>query len=216
VVFDFDSTLIDCESLEAILASRLTADERARIARITAAGMRGELAFAESLARRLAVARPRRQEVKAFVRELPDHLTSGMDTLISSLISGGHEVWIVSGGFREVVLPLAEQLGVPADHVLAVQPVWAEDGRFAGLKPDDPMAQQKWQGVEAAQAEGRPWPRPAVAVGDGMTDHELWAHGLVDHFVAYTEHARREAVVTAAGFEAADAKELARILERLC
>ena len=56
------------------------------------------------------------------------------------------------------------------------------------------------------------WPRPAVGVGDGMTDHALWAEGLVDAFVPYVEHAQRAAVLALGLASASSMEDLARCL----
>ena len=99
VVFDFDSTLIPSESLELALARTqgVDADAAAEIERITALGMEGEIGFAESLARRLEIARPRRHTLQELGRELAGSLTVGASDLVASLCTAGHEVWIVSG-----------------------------------------------------------------------------------------------------------------------
>ncbi len=213
VVFDFDSTLVSCESLEVILAPLLSPEDKRRLAEITEAGMKGSLPFHESLAARLAIARPRRRDVEAFATQVGDYITPGMDLLIPSLHEHRHQVWIVSGGFREAVLPLAERLDVPRERVLAICPDWSEDGDFLGLSQDDPMIRHKWQGAQAWRSQ---WPDPVVAVGDGMTDYELRGVGIADVFVAFTEHVRREEVVAVADHQAADCAELRRLLEKLC
>jgi len=129
VVFDFDSTLIDCESLDELLA-RVLAGQPERItevAAITVAGMEGRLVFEESLGQRLTIARPTRADVEAFGREAIDRLTPGMEALISGLSA---EVWIVSGALRETVLPAAARLGVPDSRVLATGVAWSESGEL--------------------------------------------------------------------------------------
>ena len=59
------------------------------------------------------------------------------------------------------------------------------------------------------------WSRPRVGVGDGATDLELLRRGAVDHFIAFTEHARRDAVLVPEVREARNAAALRRILEEL-
>jgi phosphoserine phosphatase len=121
-------------------------------------------------------------------------------------------VSIVSGAARETILPLARRLGVPASRVHGVRPRWGRDGRFLGLRPSDPFARSK------ALALARPskrWSRPRVGVGDGATDLALLTKGVVDRFVAFTEHARRLSILVPGVPEARDVPALRRILEEL-
>ena len=79
VLFDFDSTLIDCESLDEILADLLVdrPAEAARVRAITDEGMEGRISYCESLRRRLAIAQPARGQVEAFGERAVRHVTPG-------------------------------------------------------------------------------------------------------------------------------------------
>ncbi len=79
----------------------------AEIESITRMGMDGDIPFSESLARRLAIARPTREGLAQLGRELAGELTDGAEGLIARAFARGHEVWLVSGAFREVLLPAA-------------------------------------------------------------------------------------------------------------
>lgn len=214
VVFDFDSTLAPCESLEVALARAPGVDAAAlrRIETITRRGMEGALPFADSLAQRLAIARPTRQGLESLGEELARDLTAGAHGVVAWLTTAGHGVWIVSGGFREALLPSARALGIPHERVCGVRARWDAAGRFAGLV-EDGFHTSKVAGVRAL---GAAWPRPAVGVGDGATDLALREAGLVDVFVAYCGHVRRAAVAEAPGVRVAhDMPELRAILEEV-
>ncbi len=214
VVFDFDSTLIDCESLEEILAVRLR--ERPELEQelraITALGMEGALSFRESLARRLALAAPTLAEVKAFGLHAIARLTPGMAGLIADLRGRGVAVAIISGGLREAIVPCAHFLGLDDAAVGAVRLRFADDGSFLGIDPDDPFSLSKSLGASALSAS---WSRPRIAVGDGMTDLNLQRDGLVDHFIAFTQWARRAPVLASGAPEAADVATLTELIQEL-
>lgn len=207
VVFDFDSTLITCESLDELLARVLAGQpERiAEVAAITVAGMEGRLAFQESLRQRLAIARPTRAAVEAFGREAVGMLTPGIEELVAGLRA---EVWIVSGALHETVLPVAARLGVPESRVLATRVAWSEkDGTLERVTE----CRTKIEHLEPRSAS---WARPRIMVGDGITDHAPHAAGLVDHFVAFTAVVRRAPVVATGAPEAASVPELEYLLGR--
>jgi len=214
VIFDFDSTLIELESLEAILAHRVKGqpDLMARLEAITRQGMNGEIAFAESLRRRLDLVAPHREDVLAFGRDRLDLLTDGVARLFAGLRARGVSLKIVSGGLREAILPFARHLGLPDEDVHAVGLLWQADGSFAGIDPNDPFSRSKLAGVTPLAPT---WSRPRVVVGDGMTDAHLHREGLAETFIAYTEHVRREAVV-ATGAPVADSMDrLEHLLEQI-
>lgn len=214
VVFDFDSTLVPCESLELALASApgVDADARRRIEDITRRGMDGAISFRESLTQRLAIACPTQASLQDVGDRLAGDLTDGASDVVTWLHASGHHAWIVSGGFREVLLPPARALGIDAARTLGVSARWSDGGDLVGLV-EDGFERSKVEGVRAA---GLRWERPVVGVGDGATDLALREAGLVDAFVAYCEHVRREPVLTAPGVHVAENMgALWRVLENL-
>jgi phosphoserine phosphatase len=214
VVFDFDSTLVACESLEEILRPRLAGrpDLVRQIRAVTDAGMAGTIPFAESLRRRLAIAQPTRADVRRFAASAHRRLTPGMAPLVEELRRRRVGVSIVSGALREATLPLARRLGIPPRRVHGVRARWGRDRRFLGLVAGDPFAVAKWKGAARIAPT---WSRPRIGVGDGATDLELFRRGAVDHFVAFTQHARRKAILVPGVPEARDVARLRRILEDL-
>ncbi len=193
VIFDFDSTLVPCESLEVVLARApgASAQDLERGAEITRLGMEGAISFHDSLTQRLEIARPARRDLIAVGEELAGGMTDGAPEVVAWLHDEGHDVWIVSGGFQEVLLPVAAALGIPAARVQGVRALWTGEGAFDGLDDDDAFAHSKVEGVRKLAPT---WPHPSIGVGDGATDRALCDTGLVDAFIAYTEHVRRSFV----------------------
>lgn len=110
VVLDVDSTLTRDEGID-LLAESVSPKVAAEVAAITAAAMRGEIDFAQSLTQRVralaGVSRAAIEQATARVR-----LTDGAHTLVRTLHANGHLVAAVSGGFHEMVDPLALELGL--------------------------------------------------------------------------------------------------------
>ena len=201
LILDFDSTLITRESLEELLA-RARPDLAERIREITAMGMDGRIGFKESMEKRLALVRPTRAQVEALGREAIAWITPGMEG-----VSGAHEVWIVSGGLLEAVLPAAAHLKIPPQRVLATRARWSPKGDLLDVEVRDKPEQLR---PHAAAMK-----RPRVLVGDGMTDYEPFRAGLVDHFIAFTANVRRPAVVATGAPEARSVEELRRLVTKL-
>ncbi|MFZ9035916.1 MAG: HAD-IB family phosphatase [Francisellaceae bacterium] len=211
VIFDFDSTLIRVESLEYILKD-MVEDPRQmnEIIRLTDAGMSGQMPFDQALAARFSIARPTTAALSGFVeRYCPDAITTGMLDLIQSLKSQGVAVFIISGGIEAAILPFARFLGIDQNHVFAVRLLWDSRGQFSAIDNSNGFASSKQEGARRIcdRFKGR-----SVIIGDGMTDYALYHAGLVDDFIAYTEHVTRQPVVDVAPHIAKDVNRLKRIL----
>jgi phosphoserine phosphatase len=167
VVMDVDSTLIQDEVIE-LLAHR--AGRAAEVAAITERAMRGELDFAASLHERVGALEGLPvtvfDDVRAAIR-----LTPGARTLCRTLLRLGFTLGVVSGGFIEVVGPLAAELGI--QHVAANR-LEVVDGVLTGKVVGKVIDRAgKADSLKAfAAAEGLPMSR-TVAIGDGANDLDM-------------------------------------------
>ena len=169
IVFDVDSTLVQGEVIE-MLAAR--AGAQGAVAAITDAAMRGDLDFAESLEQRVATLAglPATviDEVAAQLQLMP-----GARTTIRTLRRLGFRCGVVSGGFRQIIEPLAEELMldfVAANELEVVDGVLT--GRVVGPIIDRPGKAEALR--DFAQQAGVPM-QQTVAVGDGANDIDMLA-----------------------------------------
>lgn len=164
VVLDADSTLIREEAIE-LLAEE--AGSLAHVAAVTERAMRGELDFAASLRERVATLAGVDTAVLPRVRERMTP-TPGVEALIAGVHAAGGRIGVVSGGFHELLDPLAARLGL--DFCRANRLVVA-DGRFTG-EVDGPVIDAEAKAAaltEWAAASGVPLAQ-TIAVGDGAND----------------------------------------------
>lgn len=167
VVMDVDSTLIRNEVID-LLARE--AGREAEVAAVTARAMAGELDFADSLRERVATLAGLPETVLDRVRDAVT-LTPGARTLVRTLKRLGFTVALVSGGFTEVVVPLAESLGI--EHVRANR-LEVRDGLLTGGVTGDIVDRAGKAGAlrDIAAELGLPLSR-TVAVGDGANDIDM-------------------------------------------
>ena len=169
IVMDVDSTLIAGEVID-MLAARAGCAEQ--VAKVTAATMRGEVDFAESLAERVALLAGLDATVLDQVgREL--RLAPGARTLIRTLRRLGYRCGIVSGGFTQITDRLAAELGL--DYA-AANTLEISGGKLTG-RLAGPVVDRAGKATVlrrfAAQA-GIPLSQ-TVAVGDGANDLDMIA-----------------------------------------
>jgi phosphoserine phosphatase len=167
VVFDVDSTLVQGEVIE-MLAER--AGCGAEVAEITEAAMRGELDFTQSLRRRVALLAGLPTDVISDVTSAIE-LTAGARTTVRTLKRLGFRCGAVSGGFSQIVRPVAEDLEL---DFCAANELEIRDGKLTGQLLGSVLDRSGKADAlrRAAEHFGVPLSQ-CVAVGDGANDIDM-------------------------------------------
>lgn len=169
IVLDVDSTLITSEVIEMIAAR---AGTEAEVAAVTEAAMRGEIDFAASLRQRVATLAGVPDTVFADVVD-EVRFTPGAEQLVSTLQARGWTAALVSGGFAEIVAPLAARIGITLFRANRLE---VADGRLTG-RTEGPVIDRAAKArtlLEYCEQLGVD-PADAVAVGDGANDLDMMA-----------------------------------------
>lgn len=125
VQLDVDSTFIQQEAIE-LLAAKAGALEE--VSRITAAAMRGELDFAQSLVARVALLQGLSEDsIVQVQREIT--VTDGAADLVTLLHQKGHCVSLVSGGFTNILQPIVDAMKIDFYRANTLEVV---EGRLTG------------------------------------------------------------------------------------
>ena len=167
LIMDVDSTLIQQEVIELLAAY---AGKREEVAAVTEAAMRGELDFTQSLHARVDVLAGLPADVVHSVRQ-EVKLSAGAAELVEAFKAAGHVVAVVSGGFNQILEPIADELGL--DHWQANE-LEIVDGALTGKVLGavvDRAAKEKYLRTWAA-GEGIALEH-TVAVGDGANDLDM-------------------------------------------
>lgn len=164
LVMDVDGTLIRQEGID-LLAQEAGAGEK--VAEITAQAMNGELDFSASLEARVALLKG--LEISAFQKILKQiEITQGAEGLITELHQRGYKVALVSGGFHEVIDPIARSLGIDLVRANRLQTF---DGRLTGKVLGEIVTPERKKDSLLTWAKENHVPRSqTIAMGDGAND----------------------------------------------
>ncbi|GAB3540772.1 hypothetical protein GCM10027403_31120 [Arthrobacter tecti] len=169
LIMDVDSTLIKQEVIDLLAAH---AGREAEVAAVTESAMRGELDFAQSLHARVAVLAGLSEEVISDVGTRIE-LSDGAEHLVEAFLEAGHVVAVVSGGFSQILEPLAARLQLTHSkaNLLGV-----DAGTLTGtvIGPVVDRAEKARCLRAWAEAAGIPLDR-TIAVGDGANDLDMLA-----------------------------------------
>ncbi len=170
IVTDVDSTFITTEVIEMLAAHAGVEDE---VRAVTESAMRGEMDFAKSLKQRVATLANVPSSVFGTVLE-DIELTPGAQKLVDATHARGGKFGLVSGGFSEIVGPLAERSGI--DRFVANGLEAKDDvltGRTYGPVID---AAAKVSAIIEWQDEWDIAPEMILCAGDGANDLPMMAH----------------------------------------
>ncbi|KAL6654670.1 hypothetical protein ACP70R_008135 [Stipagrostis hirtigluma subsp. patula] len=205
VCFDVDSTVCLDEGIDE-LADFCGAGQA--VAEWTAKAMTGTVPFEEALAARLSLIKPSLSQVEECLQKRPPRISPGMVNLIKKLKANNTEVFLVSGGFRQMIKPVASDLGIPPENIIANQLLFGTSGEYAGFDPTEPTSRSGGKALAVQQIRQEHGYKNIVMVGDGATDLEARQPGGADIFICYAGVQLREAVAAKADWVVFDFEEL--------
>ncbi len=170
VVMDMDSTLICIECIDEIADMQ---GLKPQVAAITEEAMRGEIDFAESLRRRVALLEGLEEQALQRVYDERLRLNPGAEIMLEELKKNGIKTLLVSGGFLFFTERLQKRLGLDYTHANTLEIVNGKlTGRVLGEILD---AQGKADWLIKIREQLGLKPEQVIAMGDGANDLKMMA-----------------------------------------
>lgn len=169
-VFDFDSTLMDGETID-FLAETLGFEKE--VAAITHEAMEGRLDFFNSLQRRVRLLQGlKKSKMDEICSSLP--IIEGAKEAVEGLKIRGYTIVCFSGGFRNATKPACKRLGIDADFA---NTLYDENGILTGEVGGEMMfGSSKGDMLVRLQSLLGITEEHTVAIGDGANDLSMFAH----------------------------------------
>ena len=178
LVMDMDSTLITIECIDEIADMQ---GLKPQVSAITEAAMRGEIDFAESLRRRVALLEGLDESALQRVYDERLQLSPGAETLLTAVQAASIRTLLVSGGFTFFTERLKPHLGLDRT---AANTLEIRDGKLTGRVLGDIVdAQSKADWLNRLRTELKLERHQVIAMGDGANDLKMMAEAGIS--IAY-------------------------------
>lgn len=181
VCFDVDSTVIQQEAIDEL--AKFTG-KFPEVCEITDKAMSGNLPFNEALRTRLNIIKPSIEQIRDFNHLRVLRLTPNIKNFMDALRQKNIDIFLISGGFRCFIEPIASLLNIPFKNVFANRLLFNFDGSYATFDQTLPTARNggKAKVIEKLKQDNYNY-RNVIMVGDGITDLE--ACPPADYFIGF-------------------------------
>ncbi|KAL6533210.1 hypothetical protein OROMI_027322 [Orobanche minor] len=122
-------------------------------------------------------------------------------------------VYLVSGGFRQMINPVASFLGIPVDNIYANQLLFGSSGDFSGFDTNEPTSRSGGKATAVRHIRKAKRCKSLVMIGDGATDLEARHPCGADLFICYGGVQLREQVAARADWLVYNFKDLINSLD---
>lgn len=194
-IIDFDGTFTRVEALDELAKISVPDEEKEKvqkeISKITEQGMNGEIPFRESLTKRLKLLRAKKKHIDTLIDVLRDKITDSFARNKKFFTEYAKDVYIFSGGFKEFIIPVVKEFGIPEENVYAN--TFRFDGDdIVGFDEENPMSKENGKILQLKKLGLK---GDIYVIGDGYTDYLMKESGLIKQFIAFTENIERQIVV---------------------
>lgn len=208
VSFDVDSTLCTTEMIDELA---VYCNVGQQVAEWTRKAMGEGISFREALHARLNIIRPPRATLVQFGHTNTPLLTPGVKKLIAQLFHLNKHVYLVSGGFRSLIEPIASEVGVDLNNIFANRILFDAEGEYMGFDTDEPTSASGGKRVVMEELKQKHGYTRLVMIGDGMSDYE--AYPVADLFIGFGGNVVRENVKKKAPWYVTDFNVLLQALD---
>ena len=202
-VFDFDSTLMDGETID-FLAKDFGVENEVK--KITAKAMAGELDFFESLTYRIALLKGMKvSRVDEICQNLP--YMNGAKETVQELKAKGYKVVCFSGGYKNATVPAKEYLGLDGEFSNILH---SKDGVLTGLFGGEMcFSNSKGEMLKTLQSILNITPENTIAIGDGANDLSMFKYASTRIAFCAKEILKKEATIV---IETKDLREVLKYI----
>lgn len=195
IIFDFDSTFINAETLDTLADIAYASDPRhdevvKHVAYLTELTMAGQCSLHQALVERMKFLKLRREHVIKAIALLKNKVSTSFVKNKHFIRQNAKNIMVFSGGFSEIIIPIVADYGILEHQVYANHFVY--DGDLI-VNVDESGFMVHGDGKAKQLTELAPKGKVYI-IGDGSNDAAAKQSGLVTEFYLFTENVYRETV----------------------
>lgn len=201
-IIDFDSTFISLEALDELCKITLKKNpDRIKLTKefeeLTKSTMDGKISFGDSLSVRVKLLNANKSHLDTLIKLLGRKVSKSVSRNRNFFKKYGENIFIVSGGFKEIIFPIVKKFNIPEKNVFANTLEFDKKGNITGFDKNNLLSQDygKIKQLKKLGLKGE-----LYVIGDGYTDYELKEAGIAHKFFAFTENVEREIVASKADY----------------
>jgi D-3-phosphoglycerate dehydrogenase len=195
-IIDFDSTFIKVEALDELAEISLKSDKQKaakveRVKELTRKAMNGEISFTKTLEERIRILNANKAHLEILSKKLTGRISRSITGNKKFFKDFSKNIIIISGGFKEYILPIVSKFHIPPKQVFANTFIFDRKGNITGFDSRNHLSRKngKVRQIKELNLKGE-----LIVIGDGHSDYELKKSGLVHKFYAFTENVKRESI----------------------
>tara|TARA_Y100000590_G_scaffold235566_1_gene265301 strand:+ start:877 stop:1536 length:660 start_codon:yes stop_codon:yes gene_type:complete len=190
-IFDFDSTILKYETIEILADFALVNNVKketilTEIKDMTTLAMNGKMSFSKALEKRISLMNLDKSHINDTILYLHNKLSDSFYDNIENFSKIIDNTYVVSGGFKEIIIPLLTPFGFKEDNIFANSFI-VNNNNDLSIDMNNSLSKDKGKIIVAEKINGK-----KIIIGDGYTDYELKKFGLADTFILFTENVYRK------------------------
>ena len=153
----------------------------------------------------LPILKANKSQISDLVEALKGYVSKSFDRNREFLEDNADDIYILSNGFKDFIIPIVGEYGIKAENVFANEFVYDESNNIVDFNRENPLSVNKGKAetLRRLNLEG-----DIYMIGDGYTDYEVKESGIANKFYAFTENVHRDNVAKKADHVALSLDEI--------
>ena len=214
IILDFDSTIVKHETIEVLAEFSLQNNAKkndilGEIKNMTSLAMSGKISFSEALSKRVSLLEAHKKHINKTIQFLRENISLTFKENLSFFNEINNNCFVISGGFKEIIIPVLENFNLPNNNIYANSFIYDEQN-IISIDKNNPLSKDGGKNLVAQNIKGY-----NIIIGDGYTDYEIKKDGNADLFIQYTENVNRIELNKNADYICSDFSQIIKILRNV-
>ena len=211
IVIDFDSTIAKIETLDVIAQLSSNHNIIKKIENITNDAMEGRIGFQEALNKRIQILNISENDIKLSTTLINNSISNSFLKNKKFFKENSKNCYIVSGGFKEIIDPIAYDLGFKKNNIFA-NTFNFKNNIVESVDGNNFLSTDKGK-VKVLKTHININEKNSIIIGDGYTDYEIKKHNEAKYFIQFIENVNRKSLNAKADLIASNFDEIIEFIK---